>query len=581
MKKAITIIVLIIGFVWFVWEWGFCRFYVAPNEMAVIITKLGKELPPDKLLAGPDEQGIQAAVLGEGRHFRNPVVTDWEIKPVIVIPPGSFGVVESKGGRNLKPGEFMANDDEKGVWRRVLGPGKYRINPYGYTVRIEKALSIPIGYAGVVTSLSGEQAPDGAFATNGQKGVREDIMHPGLYYANPRQYRVSVLEIGVNQVSLLGREGGAVITKARIETGNKAMNELQDMALQQQAESRKEYYTDAANQGANAPAAGWNREAQSARPAQEKKQVAKPRQTQDSSAVAQILNQVVEFPSRDGFEISVDMTVEFELLPDKIAWLYLRYGDLPAVVDNIIMPQILSITRNKGSEYQAKDFIVGDAREKFQKETTDALAKTLAEKKIIIHNALIRSVNVPDQILDPIRRAGLAGEQDLTNQERQNTARKMAELNTEVSLIEQRREQVAQETSKLTAEIGADQKKKVAEIHAEATRQCADIEKQTAEIKAAKTRIMGQAVADSVRMVEGEKANGHQMKAEAFGDPVAYSLWEFAGNLKPDIKINILHAGSGTLWTDLDKARLGDLGGAKVMQQPLAPLSQPAATPKK
>jgi len=54
-----------------------------------------------------------------------------------------------------------------------------------------------------------------------------------------------------------------------------------------------------------------------------------------------VLNQFVEFPSRDGFDISLDMTVEFELKPDKIARIFRDYGDLPAVVEKIIMPQIL------------------------------------------------------------------------------------------------------------------------------------------------------------------------------------------------------------------------------------------------
>jgi hypothetical protein len=56
------------------------------------------------------------------------------------------------------------------------------------------------------------------------------------------------------------------------------------------------------------------------------------------------------------------------------------------------------------------------------------------------------------------------------------------------------------------------------------------------------------------------------MKTQAFGDPVAYSLWEFAGALKPDLRINILHSGPGTLWTDLTRAGLGDLGGATLLQ---------------
>jgi hypothetical protein len=69
-----------------------------------------------------------------------------------------------------------------------------------------------------------------------------------------------------------------------------------------------------------------------------------------------------------------------------------------------------------------------------------------------------------------------------------------------------------------------------------------------------------------MKLIEGERARGSQMKTLAFGDPVAFSLWEFAGALKPDIRINILHSGPGTLWTDVTKATLGELGGAALLQ---------------
>jgi regulator of protease activity HflC (stomatin/prohibitin superfamily) len=231
------------------------------------------------------------------------------------------------------------------------------------------------------------------------------------------------------------------------------------------------------------------------------------------------------------------------------------------------MPQILSVSRLKGSAYRAKDFIVGEGREKFQNDLTEALAKAIEEKHIVVHDALIRHVNVSEQILDPIQQASIAVEQNLTNKEKQNTARKQAELNTELGLVEQRRQQVAQETEKLKAEIQADQEKQVAQLRAEAVRQAAGIEQQTALVRADKTRKLGQAQANTVAWVEGEKARGFELKAAAFGDPGAFTLWEFANNLNQDVRVNILHAGPGTLWTDLEKATLGELGGAAVLNR--------------
>lgn len=579
--RIIGIIGVLVGG-WLLWQWGFCRFYVAPGFMAVITAKSGEALPPGQILAKPGQRGIQEQVLGEGRHFLNPWEYDYKLMPVVLIPPGKVGIVTSKVGTELPSGEFLAEPGQKGIWRGVLGPGKHRLNPYGYQIDIADAISIPVGYVGVVTSLSGKQTTPDAFAGPGEKGVRGDVLQPGLYYVNPKELQVDLLEVGVNQVSLLGKTGGEVITKAQMASQNAAMESLQKRALAEQMEKRMDYVAQQRVQEAAGDksladssmmrAAPRAKQAAPAAPNEQLNQQlqqpspVKPLTPPDASNVLS-LNQFVEFPSRDGFEISLDMTVEFEFLPEHMASIYQSYGDLPAVVDKIIMPQILSVSRLKGSAYRAKDFIVGEGREKFQNDLTEALAKVIEEKRIIIHDALIRHVNVPEQILDPIQQASIAVEQDLTNKEKQNTARKQAELNTELGLVEQRRQEVAQETEKLKAEILADQEKQVAQLRAEALRQTAEIEQQTALVRAEKTRKLGQAQANTVAWVEGEKAKGFEMKSAAFGDPVAFTLWEFANNLNKDLKVNIVHAGSGTLWTDLEKATFGDVGGAAILDK--------------
>lgn len=573
----LLVVVLVVLGVWGLWQWGFCRFYVGPDQMAVITAKMGEPLPPGQILARQGQRGIREDVLGEGRHFLNPVLYERRIMPVTIIPPGKIGVVTSKVGDDLPPGEFLAEPGQKGIWRKVLGPGKYRMNPVGYQIDVVDAISIPIGYAGVVTSLSGEQAPPNVFASVGQKGVRSDVLQPGLYFVNPREYKVDVLEIGVNQVSLLGRAGGAVITKTLQATHNVAMDRLQMNVLQEQQARRESYMQTEASSGMRLAPAAPPSEA----PAQRVRRQMTDKRLMDLDvdgvamvggivaheipSVSFVLEQFVEFPSRDGFEISLDMTVEFELLPKDVAWLFRTYGDLPAAVDKVIMPQILSVSRLRGSAYGARDFIVGEGREKFQTELTESLASALQGRRIRIHAALIRHVNVPDQILNPIQQASLAQEQDLTNQEKQNTARRLAALNTELSLINQRREQVAQETEKIMALIKADEEKQVAEIRGDTVRQTAEIDKETAGVNAERITTLGTAEAEVVRLVDGERAKGLQLKVEAFGDPEAYALWRFASVLDDALSINILHAGPGTLWTDLEKAGLAEIGAGQAL----------------
>ncbi len=578
-----ALIVLFIA--WVAWSWGFCRFYVGPGQMAIITAKSGDPLAPGQILANPGQKGVLEEVLGEGRHIWNPIFYDWEIVDAQFIPPGKVGIVTSLIGDDLPQGEFLAEPGQKGTWRQVLGPGRYRFNPIGYSIEIIDAVSIPLGFAGIVTNLSGENAREGEFADRRHKGVSADVLMPGIYYINPRQFRVSAVEVGVNQVSLVGHEGGVVLTKNVVQDENNEMiQRLNQNLLDEQKRRREEYQQQAlpapaarsgkmesvaefAEEMMDDPGASARRIFNRSLPAMGRSaqglDQAYTFDTERDVPPAYILNQFVNFPSRDGFDISLDMTVEFELRPERLAAIFRDYGDLPAVVDKILMPQVLSVSRLKGSAYRAVDFIAGEGREKFQNDLTDALKTSLGEKNLLIHSALIRNVNVPAQILEPLRIASLSKETDLTNKEKQNTAKKQADLNREMSLIKQNGEQVMQETAKLKAQIDAEMRKAVAMIQADTTRQMAAIEKETAGVRASKTIALGKAEANALRMVEEERAKGFGMKIAAFGkDGSEYALYEFAMRLNPEMTINLIHAGEGTLWTDLKNASLAEIGGA-------------------
>lgn len=578
--KSISVIlvpVLALALVGGGFVWTFCRIPVPAGYMAVVTAKIGKPLPKNEILAGPGEKGVRRDPLPEGRHFLDPVNHDWRIVPVISIPVGKVGVVTSKVGKELPTGEILSADSAgKGVWKDVLGPGTYRLNPEGYEVTQLDAINIPIGYVGIVTSQTGKPVKPGEFAGPGQQGVMKDVLQPGLYYLNPRAYQVDVLEIGMNQVSIIGRSGSVVLTKSQIASANSgALESLQQNTIQAQQEKRNEYLNKNADRGFisqqalnSAPAAQADSSAPSGSlrratpkkiaPQQARQQTAQaePQAQQAMSAfapesVAFGINRFVEFPSRDGFQILLDMTVEFELLPENIARIYMLYGDLPAVVDKILLPQILSISRLKGSTYKARDFIDGEGRQLFQKELTAELTRVLKEKHIVIHNAHIRHVEVPAQILTPIQEASVAKEQDLTNKARQDTARTQAELNTETAMIEQLRKQVEQETEKLVATTAAETKNKVATIQAEALLEVATINLQKSAVQAQITQVQGEAKVQSEFIVLNEKARGEQLRASVFANPATLADLTFADKLSPTVGIRIIHAGEGTLWTDL------------------------------
>ena len=581
MKSAsiIVIPVLVVAFFGFSFLWFFCRIPVPAGYMAIVTAKTGKPLPPGAILAGPGEKGVRKEPLTEGRHFLDPINNEWRIVPVNIIPVGKVGVVTSKVGKELPAGEILSADTTgKGVWKDVLGPGTYRLNPEGYELTMLDAVNIPIGYVGIVTSQTGTPVKPGEFAGPGQQGVMQDVLQPGLYYINPRAYQVDVLEIGMNQVSILGRSGSVVLTKSQISNASSALDSIAQNTIQIQQEKRNDYLEKNRDRGfisqqalsANAAPAATDSVSSSPRRSAPKKAAAKmPGQAAQTTqaqpfadnsqqqgsiapeSVAFGINRFVEFPSRDGFQILLDMTVEFELLPENIARIYMLYGDLPAVVEKIILPQILSISRIKGSTYKARDFIDGEGRELFQKDLNTELTRVLKEKHIVIHNSIIRHAEVPNDILIPIQDSSVAKEQDLTNKARQDTARKQAELNTETALVEQLKKQVDQETEKLVATIGAQTKNEVAGIQASNALDVATINLEKSAVQAQITQVQGEAKVKAEFVVSNEKALGDQLRSGVFKNPATLAELTFVDKLNPNVGIRIIHAGEGTLWTDL------------------------------
>ena len=222
--------------------WLFCRFYVPPGHMAVVTAKSGRAPAPGTILVERGEKGIWREVLAEGRHFLDPFLYDVKIVKAVTVPLGKVGIVTAKVGRELASGEIIAPDREsKGVWRDVLGPGVYRLNPEGYSVEIADAINIPAGYAGVVTSQSGAKAKPGEFAGPGERGVLSDILQPGLYYLNRYAYQVNVIEVGMNQVTMAaGTNESMVSTRNRLSNATDALAELEYNTLNFQRELRRE-----------------------------------------------------------------------------------------------------------------------------------------------------------------------------------------------------------------------------------------------------------------------------------------------------------------------------------------------------
>lgn len=181
--------------------WNQFFIYVPPNYHLVITAREGKALPAGQVLAEPGEKGIQKRVQGEGWHFVLPVMYSAELEKNTEIPAGQVGIVTARGGKPLTGGRVLANEGEQGIQRAVLTPGTYRLNLQGYDVQTVRAIEIRPGYVGVLRRLLGKDGR-GRFANSPEeKGILREVLQPGLYYINTKEYEVVPAKVGIFQTS--------------------------------------------------------------------------------------------------------------------------------------------------------------------------------------------------------------------------------------------------------------------------------------------------------------------------------------------------------------------------------------------
>jgi len=246
--------VLVLGAAGLAFAWGVCRAYVPPDKCLVLKRKTGEPLPSGQEIAEEGQMGIQRTALGPGRYFFNPWVWDWEVFDLIEIPAGDpqtwkevyvagdpdyqvptiegawpkVGIVTSLAGQTWTQEAEVVDEGFQGIQRRVLTPGTYRLNPRAYKVELVDAVVVPLGCCGVVTSQLGDVpgvevvtetiiGPDGTpvegeqktiqkLAKKGERGVLRDILQPGIYYINPYVRKVSIVQVGYNEISQLAAE---------------------------------------------------------------------------------------------------------------------------------------------------------------------------------------------------------------------------------------------------------------------------------------------------------------------------------------------------------------------------------------
>ena len=120
------------------------------------------------------------------------------------MPDGKIGIRIALSGEELPAGQILAEPGQKGILAEVMKPGRYPYNPRAEIIELKDPVTVPAGYRGVVTLLSGpiSTKPNEFLVESGKRGVQERTLEPGTYYLNPYQTRVSLVDCKSHRFNL-------------------------------------------------------------------------------------------------------------------------------------------------------------------------------------------------------------------------------------------------------------------------------------------------------------------------------------------------------------------------------------------
>jgi len=171
-QRVVAILLLVIGISGFV-----SRSFVTigPNSIGTLTrVYFDSNMLPGQVVALDGEKGPQAKILPPGFHFIPfiNVLYDVQEQPIVEVPEGGYGLLIAKDGKPLRDGQFIADpwpedkftdmqngeyfltegNGQKGPQLSVLRPGRYRINPFLFSVQMHRALDVPTGHVAVIRS---------------------------------------------------------------------------------------------------------------------------------------------------------------------------------------------------------------------------------------------------------------------------------------------------------------------------------------------------------------------------------------------------------------------------------------------
>ena len=249
---------------------------------------------------------------------------------------------------------------------------------------------------------------------------------------------------------------------------------------------------------------------------------------------------VIRFPSADSFEIQLEGFVEWSIDPEKLPLIYVQYGEGGGLIEyleeKVILPYSRSFCRVVGSQFMARDFISGETKLKFQFDFDAKLREACKTQGIIVRQALVRNIESPAAIRQPINDRELAKEQILQYEQQILAARSQSLLTAQEEMANQNQEIGRTNKEVVTLTKKFEQMRDVALTKAQQELAVAKLKLAAAQKLADATVSKGKAEAEVILLQRIAEAEPLKKQVEAFGGGEAYARFFFYQKVAPSIK---------------------------------------------
>jgi regulator of protease activity HflC (stomatin/prohibitin superfamily) len=365
----------------------------------------------------------------------------WRIEPA----NGEFAVLIKKTGKNLPSERIIADSPEyKGVQLDVLPEGRFFRNPYTWDWTILKATDIPAGKFGVLVRKFGKDLDGGKIIApdDSYKGIVREVLGTGKHRINPYAYEIKLcddIKIAPGHVGVVtALDGADILSGAPAEPAPEAGNGFLS-----------------------------SRGAKGVQPEVLKEGTHRLNPFLYAVSIVNIQSQRFElsggdaimFLTLDGFPVTVEGTLEFNLNGDKVAQLTHEVGDMDDIMQKLILPSARGFFRIEGSKKNATEFIVGESRQAFQDSLETFLKAVCLPWGISLNSVLIRDISAPQEIASIIRDRELAVQESRKFEQQIVQTKSQAELEKQKALAEQNRQKVTADTERIKQTVIAEQGK--------------------------------------------------------------------------------------------------------------------------